>query len=976
MSSVRPLEISASSTPSIALVAGGAGFLGSALCRFLLRKNLRVICIDNFQSGRRENIADLLNNKNFILLEHDLNSSLLKIEPPDYIFHLAGMEEYLNGDSLTIETLKVNAFGTQNLLELVRQSGAKFLFGSSCDIFSPLPLATKIAEVIDEQQKSFSHHEAKRFAESLIAQHQSYYHLNCRIVRLVDIYGPGMNFEAGTTMAKLIKAAKLGGAFIIEEDGLEDLYPVFIEDAIEGIIRAMFLSHTAGKIYNLLGPKNTVLKFAKTLNQLTEKKAEIEFRKNRFEIPKLLLPPDIKKTQEELSWQPHVSLEEGLKKTLTMVVTSEPLLSEEEPPEVVEEIPSEEVSLENERRSLSLVFPAKLILSLFLLLAALTFPFLSIAWDVFWGQKNLMVFVQKKSFSSSEAVIKAQEAKQHFSTAQEKLEDIGWLIPLLRQEKRQKEWLANLQTGQKIAAGIGELAQAGQTLEKLGTHILALAGGEVEEKEIRQAQVLLAAALEDWGEAEAQLQENPGVGAEAWTKQLTSYRQLVQKGKDWLEILPQLIALDGRKTYLLLLQNNMEIRPSGGFIGSFGLLTFEKGKLVDLKIEDVYTADGQLRGHVEPPEPIKKYLGKEHWFLRDANWDPNFPQTAQTAQWFLEKELGVKTDGVLAIDLNLVQNLLEVLGPLDLSDYQEEVGSQDLFEKTQKYTELDFFPGSTQKRDFLGALTKSLVEKMKIDKDKWLMLGSAANRALDERHLTLYLNDITAEQTILQNDWGGQIKPTPCEEISNCLGDYLMLVEANLGVNKVNYWMKKEVVDKVTFGKESPPFHKLTLNFQNQSSPQSWSGGVYKNYLRIYTPPGTILDNLKINGVSTTSAEIATTSADLTKNSGKTVWGVYFEVLPNEKKEIVASYHLPQKFSGQNQTYKFLLQKQAGSQTDPFAIDFSFPVSWAVKEAKFSSSVLSTSPGFSVNEVEGLTQPGLLQYNSVLATDKEFKISF
>lgn len=932
--------------------------MGAALCYWLLRKKSQVVCVDDFRTGGRKNIADFEKEKNFHLLEHDLNQPLPKIEKIDYIFHLAGLEEYLDGKDVSLETLQVNSLGTQNLLELARLNKAKFLFASSLAIFSDFPLLTKINKGISDQQKSFSHHEAKRFSEALIAEYWRQYNLNCRIVRLVDIYGPGMNLEVGTNLAKLIKLGQEGGSLAIEAEKGESLYPTFVDDAVEGIARATFLSQTAGKIYNLVGPKTTLLKFTQEIRRLSEKDMEVVFKKREKEDLRFLFPPDFQKAQEELGWKAEISLEEGLKRTLTPFQKEETSQIEEVESKKKEVLPEKDL-IEEKRRLPSFGRVLKIFMAFLLLAMAFLFPFLSLSWDIFWGFENLTFFEKEKiSLTPSLVRAKSEEAGRHFLAGQQKIKDLNWLFKLVNQEEKEKEWGEKLARGEEIASGTKELAKTGQVLEKLVANILA--GEEVKEQELKEGKISLTKAFEKWGEAESKLKESSSPEEQGWAKKLASYRQILKEGENWFDLFPQLVAVGGRRTYLLLLQNNMEIRPTGGFIGSFGLLTFENGKMMDLEIEDIYTADGQLRGHVEPPEPIKKYLGKEHWFLRDVNWDPDFPQTAAKAQWFLEKELGVKTDGVIAFDLNLIQGLLEVLGPLKVSDYQETVSAQDMFAKTQKYVQEDFFPGSTQKRDFLGALTQALVGEAEKEKKKWFSLGKTSFQALKEKHLLIYFAEPNLEEIILQNDWGGEIKALSCRGVPDCLGDYLMTVEANLGVNKVNYWVKKEVGQKITFDEEGKVTHELRLRYQNSSSPDDWVGGTYKNYLRIYLPPGLRLDDFEIQGIAASSATSATESARLTTESGKTTLGFYLEIPPESEKEVVITYPLAQKLSAQKNWYQLLLQKQAGSQNEPLTVEVFYPPSWQIKPVDNSF----------------LTREGYLKYNGDLRTDQEFRIGF
>ena len=125
------------------------------------------------------------------------------------------------------------------------------------------------------------------------------------------------------------------------------------------------------------------------------------------------------------------------------------------------------------------------------------------------------------------------------------------------------------------------------------------------------------------------------------------------------------------KTYLLLLQNNTELRPGGGFIGNYGLLKFEEGKLKEITVEDVYTADGQLKEQIESPKQLAQLLTVDNFYLRDSNWSGDFEVNADLARDFLKKETGADVDGVIAVDLTFVANLLKATGPVKLSDYNE-----------------------------------------------------------------------------------------------------------------------------------------------------------------------------------------------------------------------------------------------------------------------------------------------------------------
>ncbi len=304
-----------------------------------------------------------------------------------------------------------------------------------------------------------------------------------------------------------------------------------------------------------------------------------------------------------------------------------------------------------------------------------------------------------------------------------------------------------------------------------------------------------------------------------------------------LPFVDQLDNLLAHKTYLVLLQNNRELRPSGGFMGSYAKLSFTPSGLASFEVQDIYVPDGQIAGHVDPPLPLQQAFGQGGWQLRDSNWDPDFTVAAQQIAWFLAQG-GEKVDGLVAVNLTLVNNLLQVLGEIKTTDYQQ-VSAQTFYDLAQKYAEVDFFPGSTQKRDFLGAVGNALVSRIMTSSPvEKLKLGQVVWRQLKQGEVLVWFKDKSLEETVRQRHWdGGLGEPT---------GDYLYIVETNLGANKANCCVTREVSQDVNGSQE-----KLTIKYQNTNSftnpkpPYSW-GGNYIDYLRVIIPVGAEVHRVKV----------------------------------------------------------------------------------------------------------------------------------
>lgn len=391
--------------------------------------------------------------------------------------------------------------------------------------------------------------------------------------------------------------------------------------------------------------------------------------------------------------------------------------------------------------------------------------------------------------------------------------------------------------------------------------------------------------------------------------------------------LTDILGENGSKTYLILLQNNMELRPTGGFIGSFALVSLTSGKIDEIIVQDVYSADGQLKGHVEPPNPIKKYLKEANWFLRDSNWDPDFPSSAEKAKWFLDKEIDVQVDGVISLDLNIINDILSLIGPIFLSDYQISISAENFYEKTQSEAEDDFFPGSTQKASFITALTREILNTILINNQiNKIDLAKIIYENLQARHIQIYLDNKVASEAVGGLNWDGSINYLSCSE--NCYSDFAGLVEANLGVNKANYFIKRNSSLYVDL-KEDSITKTLTVDYKNDANRAMENGGVYKVYARLLTPKDAVVNYIKVG------ENIIEVDTETVKDRKET--GFYFEVFPEQAKKLTISW--------QNKTwlnfdqageYRMYLRKQAGISEEPITIVYD----------SLSGVDLSVKPGY------------------------------
>jgi hypothetical protein len=423
-----------------------------------------------------------------------------------------------------------------------------------------------------------------------------------------------------------------------------------------------------------------------------------------------------------------------------------------------------------------------------------------------------------------------------------------------------------------------------------------------------------------------------------WRNRLVDSRGKIKDAREALakagRLLPfsdWILGVDKERTFLVLLQNNNELRATGGFIGSFALLRFNHGKLADFEVKDVYWADGQLKGHVNPPKPLLGVVGDGGWYLRDSNWDPDFPKSAKTASWFLKKEIGVESDGVIAFNLRAAQILLSQLGEVYLPDFNEKINSANLFERAEFYSETNFFPGSTQKMTFLGSLGKQLFEEVKTaDPQKQLMVAKAFYQALEEKEIMVWAKNEKLNQALVRNNWQGEIKQ-PLSSKHGGFSDYLMIVESNVGVNKANYFLRRGIEEMVKITADGQISHDLKIQYENTSQSNKWPGGDYKNFLRLYLPWGTKLAAVYIWDPLDSQAVKMPLSEDQIeqKRSGDKLEVSFSLTVPVSARRLVEiEFSQKAKIEGKGFYYARYWQKQSGFGSTPLTFLVAFPSGW------------------------------------------------
>lgn len=443
--------------------------------------------------------------------------------------------------------------------------------------------------------------------------------------------------------------------------------------------------------------------------------------------------------------------------------------------------------------------------------------------------------------------------------------------------------------------------------------------------------------------------------------QITSLTSYFPYLETTFEALPDLLSGDEKK-YLVVFQNNTELRPGGGFIGSYGLLKLSHGKFVSFNINNVYDADGQLKGHVEPSFEIRRYIPLVHLYLRDSNFDIDSVNNAKKEAYMLQAETGDRVDGVIGVDLSLVKNLLGALGGVYVPNYNENVTSDNFFLLTEQHAEKDSFAGSTQKQDFLSALFFAIQKKITDKTVNYESLSKALLKGVTQKHLLFALLDPVVQAPFGANGMSSALIDSR-EDSRNVLNDFLGINEANLGVDKVNYYIKRSVSQKVLVSGDGRVAETVSLSLQNTSDGQ-WPGGEYKNYIRFILPKDVSLTGVNINGedqkivpavtdpkIYEASSFVAPKGLEVAQNleNDKKIFGFLVVVPIKSTTNIIISYTRSRvvDISQSLPNYSLQIFKQPGIDSFPYTLEVAYPQGFgllnAANQVKVSNSVASLS---------------------------------
>jgi hypothetical protein len=418
-------------------------------------------------------------------------------------------------------------------------------------------------------------------------------------------------------------------------------------------------------------------------------------------------------------------------------------------------------------------------------------------------------------------------------------------------------------------------------------------------------------------------------------QRLDDYLPLLKVGVQGARIAPKLLGAEGPRTYLVIAQNNHELRATGGFISGVGLLRLDQGRIVELSFQDSYGVDDYGKLHPPPPDALLKYMKAEILVLRDANWWADFPTSAQVLASIYAIDQGIVVDGVIAADLTAVRWMVKALEPLQLEGIDQPVTGDNVLDFMQlawgapqdapalaegaQSDRNQWRQWLRHRKDFMGLLLGAMRGKLEGGQDVELgRVLSTVKSALDEKHVLIHVDDVATADLLTEAGWTGALRPGD--------GDFLMVVDTNMGFNKVNARIEQATTYEVLLDEAGAPVAKLTLHYHHTASikldecvHEAYYGTSYDDmmnrcywdYVRVYVPGESQL--LETSGLDPGSAE------SLPGEAGTRVLAGFFVMKPGEEHEISFRYRLPPGVVG-DAAYRLRVQKQPGVNALPLRV--------------------------------------------------------
>ncbi len=968
----------------ITIIVHGGNRLGYLIAKTLVEQGGYVVIIDKFNSETKNYISELKKSDLVDFFDFKGYESLFKnIKRFDYLYYILNdklaQTDFESKDFL-LETKYLELSLTQ-----VKKNDAKF------SLITSLALNRELAKRVNNESlakpSAYSNVELQKYCETMVAEFKDKTNINARILRMGTLIGSGITKVQDSTVHDLITEATQGPQITIKGEGLDIHNLIQEDDATYGVLKLTFANNTRGEVITLANKNDyTTLSVAYKLLELNTEAQNIRFADNpdeKFLIQDIYVPAP---HASKYGWTQQTTLEKAMieqiqvyydninkswditrssqvKDKKKIVTTKE---SKTDLGEFVHKLtePFRKIKL---HKGSSKPSPKGILKGFITTILILLFSYFIIypimgALIGFTVINSAVKELSQSLLSSNERTNteNIERIEKNIVRVTDSFDNLSWLFTITNQKPFYENTSKMLSATQYAVQGGNQFLQATYPLEM---YIKEFKPAVTFQNNIATTTREYRDYLEKIGENRYMLEEASykitlaneilkGVDTGSFPrfaqdkvleiKELTKQAGIATKSyKEATTFLPEILGVDERQRYLILLQNESEIRSTGGWITSYGIVGIERGQIRELFIDDIYDADGTLKVQGKkytPPESMRNGLNIDDWLFSLVNWSPDLSETRIASEQFVsDLDKGNDLDGIITLDITFFQKLLDEWGGIEVPGEDELITGQNLHEKVfQMHRE--FTPGSTQKTTFLANLANEIIKKLlSMDIRQIAGMADILQSSLEEKHLQIAFANSEAQNFFNNRNWAGSLDAK--------YNDAPIAIDWNWGGNKANQYLNKNLALSINIKDEDTIDFAYTTSVENTSTENTYPQGDYINYQRIYIPAEAQI--LKIAGIKDNKYTVY-------KESGFKVIGGWFNVPIKEISVLEVSYRLNRSSLGsmfplvKQENTLFLdlnIFKQAGERKHAYKLDISYPPTW----------VLSNSAGLNTisNQISG-----------------------
>lgn len=595
---------------------------------------------------------------------------------------------------------------------------------------------------------------------------------------------------------------------------------------------------------------------------------------------------------------------------------------------------------------------------------------MGVSWEAYDHLKSAGQSISDLDFAQASSEFRS--AIQNFIDAQGMLETVSGLVKIVPVAG------GEVSTAERILKSGQSISSAGDYLAKAFEPFVALAEGEVDTPfnfttALFSASGNLKPAVEELKTAEENVEKIsvtslPSEYREQFMivqENIPSLRAGLEEFNEFTDLLLAILGQGSMKRYLFVFQNNAELRPTGGFIGSFALMTFNDGIMKELEVPGggSYDLNGWLKERVIAPKPL--HLVNPHWYFQDANWFPDFPTSAEKLMWFFTESGGPSTDGVIAITPDVIEALLQLSGPIDMSlDYGVTVTAEN-FRTVVKQIESEHVDTSKPKQ-IISDLTPMVFNKiLELDRIDQLQILGVLNTLMKEKQMLLYFDDDELQQSIVERGWAGEIIDSP--------KDYLSVINTNIAGGKTDLEMEELIDYNVTIEESGEVLATVTVTRTHTGVENDPITGIKNmDFMRMYVPEGSTLIEAKgfshvdprlffypnegyvedklLSEVQGTVIVDENSETRINNEFNKTVFGNWVNTEAGKTSRVSATYKLPftvkpEGVFSKSDAYSLFMQKQSGTKGSVVSAEINFPKKYDVIWQYPSDDSVEITPG-------------------------------